>query len=236
MAVKTYSLKKVKDQKASEHFYYREFSCPDTDVLKLDSTLPLYLEALFFKLGASKAIITSGYRTPTYSVSVGGSATDKHTLGMAADVVFYNASGAVISPKVVCCTAEDLGFIGGIARIGNTATHIDTRSTDSKYWGDETRGNNSIWYYKSGCTSFYDYFGISKSKERFINYTVKRGVVSRNTPFKISGNKAVRFKKGAALQVVKNGRVSYDGVIFFKIKYLGKYYYINRKYLKRTVS
>ena len=236
MAIKTYKLKNVKNKKASEHFYYREFACPGFDKLKLDSNLPLYLEALFFKLGASKAVITSGYRTPAYSVSIGGTATDRHTQGMAADVVFYNASGAVISPIVVCCAAEDLGFIGGVARIGKTATHIDTRPTESRYFGDETKGYNSIWYYKPGSTGFYDYFGISKPKERFIKYTVKKNVVSRKTPFKLKGNKAARFKKGATVKVLKNGRAAYDKTVFFKIKYAGKYYYINRKYLKKASS
>lgn len=234
MSVKKYKLKNVKDKKASEHFLYREFSCPGTDTLKLDNNLPLYLEALFYKLKAEKAIITSGYRTPEYSVSIGGTRTDKHTKGMAADVIFYNRAGTVISPAVVCCAAEDLGFIGGVAKIGDTATHIDTRPVSEKYWGDESTGSfNSIWYQRPGCKSFYEWFDMDKPKEVLVTYRAKRGVIYRLSPFKLYGNKAGRLKKGTMVKVVKGGRVKYGGTVFYKLKTGGEYHWVNKEYLVR---
>ncbi len=234
MAVKTYKTKNVQKKSVSKHFAYSEFFCPESAALKLDALLPLFLEALIYKLGASKAVITSGYRTPDYSVKVGGSRTDKHTQGMAADVIFYNAAGGVISPDTVCCTAEDLGFIGGIAKIGNTATHIDTRALSSKYWGDESTGStNSIWNQKSGCTSFYTWFNKAKPKETLVTYKVKKTVNLRQTPFKLSGNKAGKLKKGASVKVVKGGRVEYDGITFYKVKLNGCCYWVNKNYLTK---
>lgn len=234
MSVKTYKTKNVQNKSVSEHFKYSEFFCPGSETLKLDPLLPRWLEALIYKLGASKAVITSGYRTPDYSVKVGGSRTDRHTKGMAADVIFYDASGKVIPPETVCCTAEDLGFIGGIAKIGATATHIDTRKISDPYWGDESKGSyNSIWNQRAGCKSFYTWFGKSKSKETLVTYKVKKAVIYRSTPFKLSGNKAGRLKKGATVKVVVGGRVSRGGVTFYKVKIDDWYYWVNKKYLSK---
>lgn len=195
MSVKTYKLSDVKNKKVSDHFLYNEFACPAYNKLKLDDKLPKYLEDIFKKLNASKAVITSGFRTPEYSVQVGGYKTDKHTKGMAADIIYYDKDGKVISPEKVCCVSEDLGYIGGIAKIGETATHIDTRSVKSKYWGDESTGKYvSIWKMKKGCNSFYDWFGIErpKLKEKIIYY------------------KASKYKGASFVDALKKANIKYD--------------------------
>lgn len=234
MAVKTYKTKNVQSKQLTEHFKYSEFFCPDSNTLKLDNKLPLYLEALMYKLGAKKAVITSGYRTPDYSVKIGGTRTDKHTQGMAADVVFYDDKDKVISPADVCCAAEDLGFIGGVARIGSTATHIDTRKISEPYWGDESKGSyNSIWNQRAGCKSFYSWFGKSKPKEMLVPYRVKKAVIYRTEPFKLTGNRAGKLKKGALVKVIKGGRVAVGGITFYKIKIKNKYAWVNKDYLSK---
>lgn len=232
MAVKTYSLKKVADKQVSEHFKYREFACKNTDVLKLDSLLPAYLETIFKRVGATKAVVTSGYRTPSYSVSVGGMANDKHTYGMAADVIFYKHD-KVISPEKVCCTCEDLGYIGGCARIGKYSVHIDTRPQAKKYFGDETMGNNSIWYYKKDCRSFYDWFNIKKPTVSFLNIKTVKKAAYRLSPFKLSDNKMGTVKKGVAVKVVKDFEVSFDNRKFYKVKIGSGYFYMNKVFLTK---
>lgn len=232
--IKKYSKAKCGDEKVSTHFAYREFACPGFDKFKLDSKLPLYLETLMYKLGAKKAVITSGYRTPDYSVSIGGTRNDKHTRGMAADVIFYDEKDKVISPIDVCCTAENLGFIGGVARIGSTATHIDTRKISAPYWGDESKDSyNSIWNQRAGCKSFYSWFGKSKPKETLVIYRVKKAVIYRTEPFKLIGNRAGKLKKGALVKAVKGGRVAVGGVTFYKIKIKNKYAWVNKEYLSK---
>ena len=74
-------------------------------------------------------------------------------------MVCYDKSGSVISAKTVCCKAQDLGF-GGIANITGayTSVHLDVR-TGSRYYGDETKGTNTV------TNNFYSYFGISKAQQ-----------------------------------------------------------------------
>ena len=64
----------------------------------------------------------------------------------------------MISSKIVCCAAQDIGF-GGIANIDSTytATHVDVRS--SNLWkGDEVR---TTAY--SVTNDFYKYYKLSES-------------------------------------------------------------------------
>ena len=229
--IKRYKKSSIGEKQATEHFKYREFASRESESFKVDEKLPLYLEAIMYKVKAESAVINSGYRTPDESVNAGGSRTDKHTQGMAADVVFYDNSGKVISPVDICLAVEDMGFIGGCARIGNTAVHIDTRPIEEKYWGDETKGTSSIWNFGKRYKSYYDYFGKKKAKEKIVKYKTKQGVFYRTEPFKADGNKAGSLKKGKRVKVVKGGRVEYNGTIFYKMRRYWKYYWINKDYL-----
>lgn len=147
------------NQQLSEHFSVKEFRCKcgKTHPTKISTKLIGKLEQLYTILGATKAIITSGYRCPTHDKNVGGSGNGQHTTGNACDIIFYDRKGQPISSKVVSCKAQDLGF-GGIANITSEYiyTHLDVRTTNF-YRGDETKG------YKSVTTDFYRYYGINKS-------------------------------------------------------------------------
>lgn len=142
----------------SEHFFSNEFKCQCCNKSKTNFELLKKLENIFNHFNCSKAIITSGFRCPSYSVKVGGSKTDQHTKGNAVDIIFYDIKGNPIDTRLISCYAQDIG-ITGIARISNKAIHLDMR-TGNKYLGDETIGTNSV------CKDFYEYYGISKD---FIN-------------------------------------------------------------------
>lgn len=169
MSVKTYSYKNDGDKKLSEHFKVREFgsfsgSKVYSDKVLVNTELVEKLEKLFSYLNASKAIINSGYRCVAHDKAVGGSGYGQHVNGNAADVVFYDRNGKVISTKYVCCVASELGF-NGIANISARycATHLDVRS-GSKYWGDEIYNYSSIWKRNSKWTNFYKYWNLDRDE------------------------------------------------------------------------
>lgn len=157
MSVKRYS--SSDNSQISDHFNMSEFRCKcgsAHDTLISDE-LVQQLEKLRKALCCSKINISSGYRCISHDKAVGGSGTGQHTKGKAADICCYDHAGNPIDNKIVCCTAEDIGF-HGIARIaGNgTYTHVDMR--DGKWYGDETKGMS----YCIPKSSFYDYFNIEK--------------------------------------------------------------------------
>ena len=158
MSIKTY--KSTDRTQLTTHFNISEFKCKcgGTHDTKLDTDLADKLEKLHTALNCSKIIINSGYRCATHSVNVGGSASDYHTKGYAADIVCYDQSGNKISSKKVSCVAQDLGF-GGIANIDSTytATHVDTRT--SNFW----KGDEVVTSAYSVTDDFYKYYGLSKS-------------------------------------------------------------------------
>lgn len=139
----------------STHFHSTEFKCPHCGAIKIDENLVNKVEHIFSKLNASKCIVSSGYRCPTYDKRENGFA-GRHSEGLAMDCVFYDKSNKIIPSKIVICVAYDLGELNGIAKINNNYTHLDNRS-GSTYRGDETRGNSSYW------TNPYSYFGVSKA-------------------------------------------------------------------------
>ena len=73
--------------------------------------------------------ITSAYRTPKHNKSVGGTTYSQHLYGKAADIKVQG-----IAPKEVAAYAETLLGEGGIGTY-NTFTHIDFRSTKSRWHG-----------------------------------------------------------------------------------------------------
>ena len=151
MSVKSYK-KKVQ---ISKHFNSSEFMCPHCGNIRISSELINELEEIFSYVNASKCIISSGYRCPTYDKAQNGFA-GRHSEGLACDCCYYDKDGKVIPSKIICCVAWDLG-INGIAYINNRYVHLDVRKNGT-YYGDETRGNSSYW------TNPYDYFKVSKSE------------------------------------------------------------------------
>lgn len=158
MAVKTYLYNT--NLRLSSNFVTSEFRCKcgRAHSTLISTELVNGLQRLVDVLGASKAIITSGYRCSNHDKAVGGSGYGMHTRGLAADVIFYDKAGKPISSKLVSCKAQDLGF-GGIANIDSSYqyTHLDVR-TSGKWYGDETKGTSS-----SVTNDFYAYYGISRS-------------------------------------------------------------------------
>lgn len=157
MAIKTFS--RTDESLISPHFKASEFRCKcgGTHDTLISEELIQKLEELREALGCSKINVSSGFRCIAHDKAVGGSGQGQHTKGKAADICCYDKNGNPIDNRIVCCTAQDLGF-SGIARIkGNeTFTHVDVRS--GKWFGDETKGMQ----YCIPVSSFYDYFGIKK--------------------------------------------------------------------------
>ena len=143
----------------SPNFVSSEFRCKcgKNHSTLISTELVNGLQRLVGVLGASKAIITSGYRCSNHDKAVGGNGYGMHTRGLAADVIFYDKAGKPISSKLVSCKAQDLGF-HGIANIDKSYryTHLDVG--ERKWFGDEVRGTSS-----SVTNDFYAYYGISRS-------------------------------------------------------------------------
>ena len=116
MAIKYY--KHGDKTQLSPHFNVSEFQCKcgGAHETPIDENLVTMLEKLYDALDCSAIIISSGYRCIQHDKAVGGNGGGYHTKGQAADICCYAKNGAVISSKIVCCTAQDLGF-GGIANI-----------------------------------------------------------------------------------------------------------------------
>ncbi len=146
MAVNKYSKCRDGAVKLSPHFRVREFASPDSDEVKIDPQLVDILERLYDYLGCSKILITSGYRTPAYDRTVGGSGRGYHTKGQAADINCWRGECRLHGSEI-CCALQELGWNHGIGWIAGCAVHIDTRT--ARYWFDEQQGNRSIgkdWY------------------------------------------------------------------------------------------
>ena len=147
MAVKIYR----DNDKLSAHFTVNEFKCSDSEYAFIEEKLVKRLEK-FWQWGVTSVVITSGYRTPDYSVKVGGARTDAHTKGLAVDIICYKGKKALNSIKTACI-AQEIGF-SGIGIIDETAVHVDVRTkmnyTNSHWWGDERKNLNNINDFYSG--------------------------------------------------------------------------------------
>ena len=162
--ISTYLLSKHSNLKLSDHFQVKEFASKNavktwSNDVKVHNKLIEILEALFNKLDCSKIIVNSGYRTQEHDKYVGGNGAGQHTLGRAADITCYDKKGRVIPAQYVCVALEDMDNVYGIGYITPTSTHVDTRSKDKKWWGDESKsGAPNIS--RLGYNSFHDYFKI----------------------------------------------------------------------------
>lgn len=160
MSIIKYNYNTDKHKYVGPHFQVIEFASfgngklYTNDVL-IDSNLVNYLEDIFSKVHASKAIISSGYRNSECDKAVGGSGVGQHVNGRAADVCYYDKNGNIIPSKIIVCIAFDIGM-PGTAVIDGNYSHLDTR-TNGTYRGNESIGNSSYW------SNPYSYFGVSKS-------------------------------------------------------------------------
>lgn len=145
----------------SQHFSKREFTCKCSHgaehAFTINDGLINKLEKLHDLMDAHEIIITSGYRCPEWSKSVGGYFNDAHTKGIAADIVvtFCDPDGVVrnYNSELIAEAAERVGFTG-IGIIDNTAVHVDVRCKDNyvnEHWfGDERTGNDNIKTFQKG--------------------------------------------------------------------------------------
>ena len=135
--------------KLSEHFDSSEFTCKCSKhcTANPDKELINKLEKLFSILNARDIIITSGYRCPEYSPTVGGTVNDAHTRNIASDIIAHDATGKQLTSEVIAAAAERAGF-SGIGIISGTAVHVDVRNSsnyvNSHWFGDERTGNDNI--------------------------------------------------------------------------------------------
>ena len=143
------------------HFNAKEFQCKcgKSHSFLIDNDLLEKLEQLHAAFHCSKIIVNSGYRCQTHDKNVGGNGVGQHTKGTAADICCYAQDGSIISSKLVCCKAQDIGFTG-IANIDSSYqyTHVDVR-TSGKWYGDEVYGTGTV------TDDFYRYYNISKNAD-----------------------------------------------------------------------
>lgn len=132
----------------SEHFATEEFECKcGCGSCNVDSELIAKLEQLFTAMNAKYIFVSSGVRCPEHSVAVGGSRTDAHTKGIAADISVMKKNGEYYTAETIAREAEKLDF-NGIGIIDNTYCHVDIRNNENfvnNHWfGDERTGNDWI--------------------------------------------------------------------------------------------
>lgn len=127
--IKHFNLYRDGNIRLSQHFKVKEFRCKDgSETIMIDLDLIPILESLFVNLDCKAINITSGYRTPAWSVHVGGYSTDMHTKGQAVDIQCKDKYGKPITAEKVLMCYEDLGYQGGAGYISRYSVHIDTRS------------------------------------------------------------------------------------------------------------
>lgn len=130
MTVRTYSVKKSGDEKLSSNFRVKEFASHDgADTVLIDDDLVYILQRIRDRF-QRPVTISSGYRTPAYNGSIGGSSSSYHVKGRAADIQVKG-----VNPALVGMYAESLnvGGIGLYAYIDGGFVHIDTRTTKYRW-------------------------------------------------------------------------------------------------------
>lgn len=139
MAVQTYSVSKSGNVRLSSNFTVKEFRSHDgADAVLIDDDLVYILQRIrdHFRRPVT---ISSGYRTPAYNSSIGGSGGSNHTKGKAADIQVKG-----VSPVLVGMFAESLnaGGLGVYAYATGGFCHIDTRPLKYRWLAIVRGGDN----------------------------------------------------------------------------------------------
>lgn len=123
---------KGKSVKLTRNFKTTEFDCKGKNCCSktpIDIELVGYLQVIRNYFG-KLVTINSGYRCQKHNKKVGGTQNSRHMQGMAADIVVKGVSPA----KVAAFCEELMKNTGGIGKYSNF-THIDVRSTKSRWNG-----------------------------------------------------------------------------------------------------
>lgn len=115
-------------KKGWKYFTEDEMKCKGSGKCEMDPKFMVMLDALRKKFG-KPIIITSGYRSPEYNISIGGSKNSAHVQGKAADIAVSHADAY----KIVGIAIE-LGFTGiGVSQKGGGRfIHVDTADNTPK--------------------------------------------------------------------------------------------------------
>ena len=114
--------------KVSENFTVAEFASKDgSRVVIINPKLPEYLQKARDHFG-KPMIITSGYRTTSHNMKVGGVSNSQHVFGNAADVYIPGVSVTDLY-NYFCDIAGNGCGIG----IYDTFVHFDVRPTKSRF-------------------------------------------------------------------------------------------------------
>lgn len=143
MAVKTY-IKSILVQ-LSKNFNSREFRCGlgrgcNCTTTLIDDKLAEILQKIRDYFGA-KVTITSGYRCPSYNLSIGGATGSYHSRGMAADITVEG-----VPPRAVAAYAQSIGVLGiGLYEgADGSFVHVDTRTYKSYWYGKKEEPRSSF--------------------------------------------------------------------------------------------
>lgn len=130
MTIKAYSKAKDGNKKLSTNFRVKEFACTDgSDPIFIDTELVNVLQKIRTHFNKS-VTITSAYRTASHNKAVGGATYSQHLYAKAADI---KVNG--VAPKKVAQYAETLLKNKGGIGVYKTFTHIDIRSSKSRWNG-----------------------------------------------------------------------------------------------------
>lgn len=215
MAVKTYV--KSESIQLSRSFNSREFRCGlgrtcNCTTTLIDDKLVEILQAIADYFGA-KVTITSGYRCPSYNLSIGGAVGSYHSRGMAADITVDG-----VPPRAVAAYAQSIGVLGiGLYEgADGSFVHVDTRTYKSFWYGKKEEPRTSFgdvsvyerYHKKSESTSSVQLTQTAESSGTTVVYTVKNG----DTLAKIAAQHTnVTYKQIADLNGIKAPYIIYVG-------------------------
>ena len=115
-------------KKVAKNFTVAEFASKDgSRVVIINPALPEYLQKARDHFG-KPLIITSGYRTTSHNIKVGGVSNSQHVFGNAADVYIPGVSVSELY-NYLCEIAGNSCGIG----IYDTFVHFDVRTTKSRF-------------------------------------------------------------------------------------------------------